>query len=178
MKVLFTKYYVTYDVVAFANDFFKNKNGMLDKFIEMWVKVVEYFKEEDNVLGYDILNEPAGGNLWGNPFSYIGPDQENNRLLLPFYKQISIEIRKIERNKLLFFEPAPQDLFGGFFSPFSNDSLKDVLNYHTYCPFKSKLGSKKCDIFNQLYIRQRGKNMHQLGVAGVITEFGSVPDTT
>jgi endoglycosylceramidase len=90
MKMHFQSYYTTFDVVNFALDFFKNKDGMLDMFIEMWVKVVDYFKAEANVIGYDILNEPAGGNLWWNPYSYIGPSQENFRLLMPFYRKISV----------------------------------------------------------------------------------------
>ena len=89
MKKAFISYYTTYDVVSFTQDFYHNKHGMLDMFIEMWVKVVDYFKEQQNVIGYDILNEPAGGNLWWNPYSYIGPNQQNNHLLLPFYKKIS-----------------------------------------------------------------------------------------
>jgi len=95
MKMAFVKYYFTYDVVSFSHDFFTNKDGMNDKFIEMWAKVMEYFKSEDNVIGYDILNEPTGGNFWKNPYSLIGPDQTNNRFLLPFYKKFSLELRKI-----------------------------------------------------------------------------------
>jgi len=52
----FFKYYISYDVVNFSHDFFTNKNGMNDKFVEMWLKVVEYFKPEKNVIGYDIIN--------------------------------------------------------------------------------------------------------------------------
>ena len=29
---------------------------MNDKFIDMWIKVVEFFKNEKNVIGYDIIN--------------------------------------------------------------------------------------------------------------------------
>lgn len=66
---------------------------MNDKFIEMWLKVVEFFKTEKNVIGYDIINEPTGGNFWNNPFSFLGPDQDNNRILLPFYKKAAKRIR-------------------------------------------------------------------------------------
>jgi len=45
MKQAFQKYYTSYDVVSFSTDFLKNKDGMLDKFIEMWLKVVDYFRE-------------------------------------------------------------------------------------------------------------------------------------
>lgn len=136
MKIPFSKYYLSYDVMTFAEDFIKNKRGMNDMFVEMWLKVVEYFKTEPNLIGYDILNEPASGNIWKNPYSFIGPDQDNNRFLLPFYRKISAEIRKIDKDRLLLFEPAPQDLIGGFFEPLSQLPSKDVLNYHTYCPFK------------------------------------------
>lgn len=44
MKIPFFHYYISYDVVAFSHDFFTNKNGMNDKFIEMWLKVIEFFK--------------------------------------------------------------------------------------------------------------------------------------
>ncbi len=136
----FFKYYLSYDVVSFSHDFFTNKFGMSDKFIEMWLKVVEFFKSEKNVIGYDIINEPTGGNFWKNPYSFIGPDQNNNRLLLPFYKKVSAAIRQIEKDRLLLFEPSPVDMIGGFYDSFSPFKSKDLLNYHTYCPFQKKLG--------------------------------------
>ena len=153
MKIGFFKYYISYDVVTFSHDFFTNKNGMNDKFIEMWLKVVEYFKSEKNVIGYDIINEPTGGNFWANPYSFLGPDQDNNRILLPFYKKASQKIREIEKDRLLLFEPAPQDMIGGFYQPFSSFKSKDLLNYHTYCPFA--LGTLKCQLYNSIYTKRR-----------------------
>lgn len=150
---------------------------MNDKFVEMWIKVVEYFRGEANVIGYDVINQPTGANFWKNPYSYLGPDQTNNRFLLPFYRKLSKEIRKVDRDRLLLFEPSPQDVFGGFFGAFSDNSSKDLLNYHTYCPFSSKLGSTRCDLFNSLYISRRQKNAKQLGVGAIISEFGSVANT-
>ena len=54
--------------MRFSHDFFTNKKGINDKFIKMWVNVVEFFKEEENVFGYDLLNEPTGGNGRRNPY--------------------------------------------------------------------------------------------------------------
>lgn len=177
LKKAFFQYYISYDVVSFSHDFFTNKNGMNDKFIEMWLKVVEYFKGEANVIGYDILNEPTGGNFWKNPYSFIGPDQNNNRLLLPFYRKISREIRKIEREKLLMFEPSPVDMVGGFLENFGEINSRDLLNYHTYCPFTKSLGGSKCRAYNYLYVKRRQENVRRLGVGGIMSEFGSVPNT-
>ena len=142
---------------------------MNDKFIEMWLKVVEYFKDELNVIGYDIINEPTGGNFWKNPYAFIGPDQNNNRLLLPFYKKISKAIRAIEKEKLLLFEPSPADMVGGFYENFSEYNHKDLLNYHTYCPFTKSLGSQKCQLYNYLYVKRRQENIHKLSIGGIVS---------
>lgn len=121
------------------------------------------------MIGYDVINEPTGGNFWKNPYSFLGPDMNNNRFLLPFYRKISTEIRKIDRDRLLLFEPSPVDMIGGFLEPFSNYSSKDLFNYHTYCPFTSKLGGKRCDLYNSVYIQRRQKNAHELKVGSIIS---------
>ena len=145
MNLPFVSYYASYDVVQFSHDFFTNKRGMNDMFIEMWGRVMEFFRDEDNVIGYDILNEPTGGNLWANPYSLLGPGQTNNRLLLPFYRKLSAALRSIEPNKLFTFEPFPLDMVGGFDGAFSKNSSKhDVLNYHSYCPWGKKYGTNRC----------------------------------
>ena len=56
MNVSFFKYYASYDVMKFSHEFFTNKNGMADKFVRMWSKVVSFFLNEDNVIGYDLIN--------------------------------------------------------------------------------------------------------------------------
>ena len=88
---------------------------MNDKFVEMWRKVVIFFLNEDNVLGYDLLNEPSGANAWKNPYDFIGPGMNNNKFLLPFYKKLVGAIREIEKQKLILFEPSVADYFGGFY---------------------------------------------------------------
>ncbi len=40
------------------NDFWTNKNGIQDKFVDAWVHFAQAFKDCDNVIGYDFLNEP------------------------------------------------------------------------------------------------------------------------
>ena len=55
----------------------------------MWKAVVSFFKGEKNVIGYDIMNEPIGGNAYKNIYDVLGPGVTNNKYLLPFYKKIS-----------------------------------------------------------------------------------------
>ena len=136
MKQPFFKYYLTEDVMRFSNNFFTNKDGMLDKFISMWEKVAMFFLPEDNVIGYDIINEPSGASIYKGVYEYLGPGMDNNKFLLPFYKKVSKAIRKIDQTKFLFFEPAVADILGGFYDSPSEEPYKrlDVMSYHTYCP--------------------------------------------
>lgn len=115
MKIKFVNYYKTDDVIKFSRDFFSNKNNMADKFIKMWLNVVSYFKTEENILGYDIINEPSGADMHKNLYDLLGPGVNNNKYLLPFYKKIAKAIRSIDQDNLLFFEPSVADYFGGFY---------------------------------------------------------------
>ena len=89
MKIPFFKYYLTEDVMRFSESFFKNENGMADKFTKMWLNVIGYFKSEPNVIGYELINEPSAANGWKNPYHYIGPGVNSNRYLLPFYQKMA-----------------------------------------------------------------------------------------
>lgn len=68
---------------------------MAAKFIKMWVNVVGYFKGEGNVLGYDLINQPSGANVYMNPYD-AWPSVDNNKYLLPFYKNVSKAIRQLD----------------------------------------------------------------------------------
>lgn len=74
-----------------------------------------YFKNEQNIIGYDILNEPSGANLFKNPYAVIGAGFNNNFRLMPFYKKLAATIRSIDQTKILAFEPSVADIFGGFY---------------------------------------------------------------
>lgn len=74
-----------------------------------------FFLPENNVIGYDIINEPTGATIYKSVYEYIGTGMNNNKFLLPLYKKVSRAIRKIDQTKLLFFEPFPGDILGGFY---------------------------------------------------------------
>ena len=64
--------------------------------IELWRYLANIFKDEGSIAGYDIVNEPITDNCTLNNF----------------YKEITGEIRKIDKNHILFLEPGnwSQDL--------------------------------------------------------------------
>lgn len=75
----------------------------MDKFIKMWINVVSFFNEENNILGYDLINQPSGTDKNVNFYDFYGPGVNNNKYLLPFYKQLSSAIRNVDKNRFIFF---------------------------------------------------------------------------
>lgn len=67
------------------------------------------------MIGYEVVNEPAGANIYDNALNFLWPGVSNNKFLLPFYRRINKAIRAIDKEKLLFFEPSVVDVFGGGF---------------------------------------------------------------
>lgn len=80
----------------------------------MWQKVAESVKDEPNLLGYEMLNEPVGGNIYKNPFDAFFPTLANQKYLFPGYEKIYKGIRSIDKNNLIFYEPGVFDIYGGF----------------------------------------------------------------
>lgn len=87
-------------VAALKNfwDYTKYKE-LQEHYILMWLKVLERFKNNPYVIGYDVMNEPYGGNI----LEALG-DFEKTKLK-KFYDRLLPALRKAEPNKYLFFEP-------------------------------------------------------------------------
>ncbi len=51
-----------------------------------WQRVATIFKNEPNILGYEIINEPLSANWQRSKFEFILPGWGNNHLILGFYK--------------------------------------------------------------------------------------------
>lgn len=75
-----------------------NKHPELeDHYVKAWKHVANRFKDNKAVIGYDIMNEPYGGRvIW--PF--FEPFE-----LKPMYQRVINEIRKVDKDHWLFFEP-------------------------------------------------------------------------
>jgi endoglycosylceramidase len=67
-------------------------------FVAMWKHLAERLVKHDNVIGFDILNEPP----WG---SYTITEFESDKLA-PFYVEVTNAVRAVAPDWLLFMEPA------------------------------------------------------------------------
>lgn len=77
---------------------------MSDDFTNFWKKTASVFKDEPNVIGYELINEPWVGNLWTDPILIMGRGH-TAKLLQPFYQKIHEGIRSVDDEKIIFFEP-------------------------------------------------------------------------
>lgn len=184
LKYPFAMFYLTRDVMKFQQDFFTNEDGLADDFAKMWVEVAKEVKDVENLIGYEVVNEPAGANAYDNPLNFLWPGVSNNKFLFPFYRKIHKAIRAIDDNKLFFFEPSVVDVFGGGFKETPGGILqldKQVLSYHLYCPLVTSLGEPIsplfCNITDILTLAKKFENYRNLGIGGFLTEFGALSDT-
>ncbi|MEZ5023823.1 MAG: cellulase family glycosylhydrolase [Chitinophagales bacterium] len=106
-------------VIACWNNFwgYSDHTYLQDHYIAMWQKVVERFKDNPYVLGYDLMNEPWGGDLIK---AFITGDFERNQLTA-FYERLIPAIRAIDNDGYIFFEPAPAPVTFG-----AQSNLKEI----------------------------------------------------
>jgi len=69
----------------------------------MWKLVATHFKDEPNVIGYELLNEPFFGDVKKNPLLYLNSDKVN---LQPFWNILAKKIREVDNSSLIYFEPS------------------------------------------------------------------------
>lgn len=90
--------------------------------IALWKKLAERYKDEDIVIGYDLLNEPLP--------HYLENKDELNLLLEPLYKKITEAIREVDNNHIIFIGGAQWNTnFAMFGEPFDK---KVVYTFHKY----------------------------------------------
>jgi hypothetical protein len=67
-----------------------------DQAVDLWLKIVQRYKDEPVVAAYDLLNEPLPG--------VTGSAEKYKHLLIPFYKRLIAEIRKIDQKHMITLE--------------------------------------------------------------------------
>jgi len=70
--------------------FYNNTYGARTRFLEAWIQIARYFRNNKNIIAYDILNEP-----WGNEKSQLAP----------LYEDTTRAIRSEDPDVILMIEP-------------------------------------------------------------------------
>jgi aryl-phospho-beta-D-glucosidase BglC (GH1 family) len=89
----------------------------------LWMKLVERYKDNPVVAGYDLLNEPLPENT--------GAAEKYKHLLEPMYKNLTAKIREIDKKHMIILEGYNwSNNWSEFGEPF-DDNL--VYQFHYYC---------------------------------------------
>jgi endoglycosylceramidase len=173
-------------------DFWLNKDGRKDMFVEAWRKLFEHFRNEPAVVGYDLLNECSKGRLEVDDAAFV------TRYLFPYYRQTIDVLRKISPAKWAWCQPpigAPPvsgaiDRPGVVFAP---HMYADVREYFAtsgrtdptkYPPVMDRLQDEATSLHTPIVIGEYGNPaiiandgdrekqfLHQEGDIGAVTEF-------
>ncbi len=104
-------------------DLFTDKNNR-DQLIKMWKLLATHYKDEEIIVGYDLLNEPLP-----NFFS------QYNEMVLPLYREIIKEIREIDKNHIIILEGLHWASDFSIFKYLSKEEIKEnniMLQFHKY----------------------------------------------
>ncbi len=93
------------------------------RLMRLWLKLVDRYKDNPVVAGYDLLNEPLPENT--------GAAEKYKHLLEPMYKKLTAEIRKIDKRHMIILEGYNwANNWSVFGEPF-DDNL--IYQFHYYC---------------------------------------------
>lgn len=182
--------YVTAACGDAFNDIYTNKSQALDHLSFFWQTVAKRFGKYDNVLGYEIINEPFPGNVIADPLLFL-PGHTGSTILQPFYDTIFNAINQVDDTTLVFYEPVTWGMIfhgsimgSGFSHVPGGDKFKDrnVLSFHYYCwvtgvdnkeifPFWMR---ELCDkLFYPDVLDSIQKDIEDTGGGSFLTEFGN-----
>jgi len=57
-------FHFTQALSSAVGNLYDNKNGLRDKFARFWGYVAEQFKDSEDIIGYELINEPWAGNIY------------------------------------------------------------------------------------------------------------------
>lgn len=107
--------------------------------LNFWGNVSSYFKDNEYVLGYDLINEPSAGDLWDHPGSFVRTGKYEKEVLQPFYTNIMERVYGQDQNHIIFFEPIVTSItetgfdVGGPGAELGIPVSKQAYAWHLYC---------------------------------------------
>lgn len=158
---------------------YTNHKDLQDHYILAWKKVIERFKNNPYVIGYDLMNEPWGGDLIK---VFITGEFERYQLTA-FYNRLIPALRAADPDKYMFFEPTPAPVTFGMPSNLrkisdTRSSSRTVYAPHCY-PFDTHEGTgytaaSKSQLIDFERERKKESQLHG-NVPVLIGEFGLTP---
>jgi len=163
-KFLWSDYYFTHAASQAFQNLYSNKYNLLDGWADFWKNTAAAFEKVNNVIGYELINEPFCGDIYKNP-KLIVPGVADRVNLEPAYDVLQRAIRSVDENHIIFFEGVTWDFFEVGFTKVPGGakySNRSVLSYHYYEP---------PDFDKKLNFLARKQDLERLRCGGFMTEF-------
>ncbi|PKP44529.1 MAG: glycoside hydrolase [Bacteroidetes bacterium HGW-Bacteroidetes-13] len=94
-----------------------------EQLINLWVEIARKYKDEPTVAAYDLLNEPLP--------KATGAAEKHKHLLVPLYKRVTAEIRKVDTKHMITLEGFDwSNDWSVFDKPFDSNVF---YQFHYYC---------------------------------------------
>ena len=147
--------------------------GLIARYAAAWAHVAQRFKDDPNVLGYDLLNEPWPGTTWqqcGNPAGCPAFDAK----LSAFNDRVIAAIRAVDPTTLAFYEPNVLFNDGADTNLAPTGDPHAAMSFHDYClSAGSSDDNNGCDSFDDLVFANAEKHVKATGDSLLLTEFGA-----
>lgn len=148
--------------------------GLQDHYAQMWQHVANYFKDDANISGYDVMNEPWPGSGW--MATVFGSSHFEAEKLTPFYNQVISAIRSVDDATPVYVEP--QFMFGMGLPTHlgAMDDDNTLFSFHDYCVQTVILGTDfLCGLVITNTLNNAESYMAAHNIPGLVTEFGNNP---
>lgn len=159
-----------------------NVGGIRDDFALFWKTVAQVFKNEDNILGYELLNEPYPANFWKNE-SFFDPKINDIDHLGPMHDALADSIHEADNETIIFFAATVTDGEIGFTHPpgGSDYNNRSVYSFHMYCNNVTALGEPKnfsnCNEQDTGSFHNHFDWAVSMGLVSSLTEFGAISNS-
>lgn len=103
----FGMFYTSPEALSIFRALYMNSGNLADKFVNYWGEVTKKLSSNPFVIGYDPLNEPAPS--WtsiSDLFGTLKPGAFDHNNLAPLYTRINEKIQAVDKEGILWFEPA------------------------------------------------------------------------
>ena len=98
-----------------------------ERFVALWEELAHHYRGNPAVAGYNVMNEPVCGPVWGRLTGRYAPDWEAiNRI----YRQVVTAIRAVDEQHIIFLEgDFYSTRFEGLDEPFADNLVYSSHNY-------------------------------------------------
>jgi endoglycosylceramidase len=167
------------------NNLWLNTDGLWEPYRQAWMAVAGRWKDQDHVMGYDLMNEPWPGSQVYSCMNPLGCPVFDAQFLQPMQEYAMQGIRQVDANNVVWFEPhvifndgAQTNL--GVLNPIRDSNIG--LSWHTYCTVAGFVHSygfsdiPGCNEQLQLVANHADQAVDRMGATTLITEFGASDD--